>query len=90
VNVLTSLELIQGATKIYETPLVEAHALNLVGRDAVVFELDVPLDTLKPGQYIAQLNVIDDTAGSFAFPRFAMLIKEAATNPEPQSAAPAK
>jgi hypothetical protein len=30
---------------------------------------------LKPGQYICQLNVIDDAQGSFAFPRFAVLVK---------------
>ena len=35
VNVMTSLELIQGSTKVYETPLVEAHALNQSSRDAV-------------------------------------------------------
>lgn len=88
VNVLTSLELIQGATKIYETPLAEAHALNQSARDCVVFELDVPLDALKPGQYIAQLNVIDDAAGSYAFPRFAILVKDrpAAAIPQPAAA----
>ncbi len=88
VNVLTSLELIQGATKIYETPLVEAHVLNQALRDCIVFELDVPLDALKPGQYIAQLNVIDDTAASFAFPRFALLVKEAPPAAVPQTVAP--
>jgi hypothetical protein len=41
-------------------------------------ELDVPLDALKPGAYICQLNVIDDVAGSFAFPRFAVLVRPAA------------
>lgn len=38
-------------------------------------ELDVPLNGLKPGQYICQLNVIDDAGGSFAFPRFAVLVR---------------
>lgn len=46
------------------------------GRDAVAIELDVPLAGLKPGQYICQLNVIDDAQGSFAFPRFAVLVRE--------------
>ena len=49
--------------------------MNIVGRDAVAIELDVPLSGLKPGQYICQLNVIDDAGGSFAFPRFAVLIR---------------
>jgi len=76
ISLLSSLELIQGATKIYETPLVQAKQINVEGRDAVAIELDVPLAGLKPGQYLCQLNVIDDAAGAFEFPRFAVLIKE--------------
>ncbi len=77
ISLLSSLELIQGSTKVYETPIVEAKKVNVEGRDAVAIELDVPLSGLKPGQYIGQLNVIDDAGGSFAFPRFAMLVREA-------------
>ena len=83
INLLSSLELIQGSTKVYETPVVQARAINVEGRDAVSFELDVPLSGLKPGQYLCQLNVIDDAAGSFAFPRFAVLVRA------PPAAAPA-
>jgi len=76
INLMSSLELIQGSTKVFETPVVQATALNVAGRDAVAVELDVPLDKLKPGTYIGQLNVIDDAGGSFAFPRFAVLVRE--------------
>jgi VWFA-related protein len=75
INLLSSLELIQGSTKVYETPQVQARAVNVEGRDAVAIELDVPLSVLKPGAYICQLNVIDDAAGSFSFPRFAVLVR---------------
>lgn len=85
VDVLSSLELIQGSTKVYETPLVKATKINVEGRDAVAVELDVPLSTLKPGQYICQLNVVDDEAGSFAFPRFAVLVREPKTAQTPTS-----
>jgi VWFA-related protein len=88
VNLLSSLELIQGSTKVYETPLVQAKAVNVEGRDAVAIELDVPLSGLKPGQYLCQLNVIDDAAGSFAFPRFAVLVKEPAAAAAPAAATP--
>jgi VWFA-related protein len=76
INLLSSLELIQGSVKVYETPLVQAKAVNVNGRDAVSIELDVPLSDLKPGPYVCQLNVIDDAGGSFAFPRFAVLVRE--------------
>ncbi len=78
IDVLSSLQLMQGSTKVYETPLVQAKAVNVEGRDAVAIELDVPLTGLKPGQYLCQLNVIDDAGGSFAFPRFAVLVREPA------------
>ena len=76
ISLLSSLELIQGSTKVYETPLVQAKAINVEGRDAVAIELDVPLAGLKAAPYICQLNVIDDAGGSFAFPRFAVLVRE--------------
>jgi hypothetical protein len=47
----------------------------------VAVELDVPLAGLKPGPYVCQLNVIDDAGGSFAFPRFAVLVREPAVPP---------
>jgi VWFA-related protein len=81
INLLSSLELIQGSTKVYETPLVQARAINVDGRDAVSIELDVPLAGLKPGSYVCQLNVIDDAGGSFAFPRFAVLVRESTPIP---------
>ncbi len=87
IDVLSSLELIQGSTKVYETPLVQARRINVEDRDAVVMELNVPLAKLKPGSYICQLNVIDDAAGSFAFPRFAVLVRPPDTVAATQSAA---
>jgi VWFA-related protein len=91
IDLLSSLELIQGSTKIYETPIVQARSINVEGRDAVSIELDVPLSALKPGSYVCQLNVIDDAAGSFAFPRFAVLVREQAAAPAaaPSGAPPA-
>ncbi|WP_263351629.1 VWA domain-containing protein [Acidicapsa acidisoli] len=76
IDLMSSLELIQGSTKVFETPVVQATALNVAGRDAVAVQLDVPLDKLKAGSYIGQLNVVDDAGGSFAFPRFAVLVRE--------------
>jgi len=89
INLISSLELIQGSTKVFETPVVQATALNVAGRDAVAFELDVPLDKLKPGPYIGQLNVVDDAGGSFAFPRFAVLVREDQAAPAAPASAPA-
>jgi VWFA-related protein len=88
IDLMSSLELIQGSRKVYETPIVRAQSTNVEGRNAVAFELDVPLDALKPGQYLCQLNVIDDAAGSFAFPRFAVLVRPPNTGPGTEQAGP--
>ena len=91
VRVLTSIEFIQGATKVYESKLVEANEVTAPDRKAVIFQMDLPLQSLKPGLYLCQVNVIDDVAGSFSFPRFPLLIREAVPHPAPQpaTAAPA-
>ena len=89
INLLSSLELIQGSAKVYESPLLQAKAINVDGRDAVSIQLDVPLSGLKPGSYVCQLNVVDDAGGSFAFPRFAVLLREPVTaQPVAPAAAP--
>jgi hypothetical protein len=74
VRVLTSIEFMLGGTKVFETPMVEATAINIPERGAVAFQFDVPLAQLKPGTYVCQVNVIDDAGGSFSFPRMAMMV----------------
>jgi VWFA-related protein len=79
VRVLTSIEFLLGGVKVYETPLVEATAINIPERDAVGFQFDVPLSGLKTGNYICQVNVIDDAGQSFSFPRMALRVTPGAT-----------
>jgi len=76
VRVLTSIEFLQGGAKIYESKPVIASEVNAPDRKAVVFQIDLPLQSLKPGFYMCQVNVIDDVAGNFAFPRWPILVKE--------------
>jgi VWFA-related protein len=79
IRVLTSIEFILGGVKVYETPLVEATAINSPTRGAVSFQFDVPLAPLKPGDYLCQVNVIDDAGDSFAFPQLALRVTPPAT-----------
>ena len=90
VRVLTSIEFMLGGTKVYETPLVEATAVNSPDKDAVAFQFDVPLAQLKPGTYLCQVNVIDDAGGSFSFPRLALKIDSGGvvTKPDASVATP--
>jgi len=84
IRVFTSIEFLQGATKVYESKPVVANEVTAPDRKAVIFQMDLPLQLLKPGFYMCQVNVIDDVAGSFSFPRFPLLIRE------PVSAMPEK
>jgi len=87
VHVLTSIEFLLGGIKVYETPMVEATAINIPERDAVAFQFDVPLTGLKPGTYVCQVNVIDDAGGNFSFPRMALRVTQAAAPTAPATPA---
>jgi VWFA-related protein len=83
IRVLTSIEFILGGVKVYETPLVEATAINSPARGAVSFQFDIPLTPLKPGDYLCQINVIDDAGATFSFPQQALRITPAPPAPTP-------
>ena len=76
IRLMTNVAFFSGKVKTYETPLVEAQQLNVPDRKAAVFQLDVPLTSLKPGFYTCQVNVIDDAAGRFIFPRLGLLVRQ--------------
>jgi hypothetical protein len=76
IRLLTNVAFFRGNAKAYETPIVQSEQLNAPERRAAVFQLDVPLTSLKPGFYTCQVNVIDDAAGQFRFPRLALLVRQ--------------
>ncbi|MBW8748971.1 MAG: VWA domain-containing protein [Acidobacteria bacterium] len=73
---------------VFETPIIEANAVNIPDRNAVGFQFDVPLAQLAPGSYICQVNVIDDAGGTFTFPRMAMMITAPVAAPAVPAATP--
>jgi VWFA-related protein len=76
IRLLSNVAFFQGKSKAYESSLVELTELNARERKAAVFQLDVPLTSLKPGFYTCQVNVIDDAGGHFLFPRLALLVRQ--------------
>jgi len=76
IRLLTNIAFFQGKAKAYESPLQEVKELNARDRGAAVFQLDVPLTQFKPGFYTCQINVIDDAAGRFTFPRLSLLVRQ--------------
>ena len=65
----TSLAFYRGKVKVFETPVVERTSLDAAGPQG----RDVPVRgagrQFKPGLYTCQVNIIDEVAGKFAFPR---------------------
>jgi len=74
-RLLTSIAFFRGKVKTYETPLVEVTRLDAPDRKAAIFQYSVPASALKPGYYTCQVTVVDDVAGTFAFPRLPLLVK---------------
>jgi VWFA-related protein len=88
IRVLTNVSFFRGNAKAFESPVIETQQLNVPERHAVAFQLDVPLTQLKAGFYTCQVNIIDDAAGQFRFPRLALLVRDAKASPATASVQP--
>ncbi|MCX6538517.1 MAG: VWA domain-containing protein [Acidobacteria bacterium] len=76
IRVLSSVTFFHGQQKAYETPLIEVPVLTSADRKAAAFQLDIPASELQPGLYTCQVNIVDDIAGTFAFPRMTLYIRK--------------
>ena len=74
-SIKTSLSFYRGAVKVFETPLVERAGLDAADRRAAIFQFEVPASGFQPGLYTCQVNIIDDVAGRFVFPRLAVYVR---------------
>jgi VWFA-related protein len=74
----TSLAFYRGKVKVFETPIVERDTLDVTDRKAAVFQFEVPADQFKPGLYTCQVNIIDEVASAFTFPRIELYVRPAA------------
>ncbi len=75
VKVMTTIAFFRGKVRAFETPLVQTTEMSAPDRRSAVFQFDVPASSLKPGLYTCQINVIDDAAGTFAFPRLQLYVR---------------
>jgi VWFA-related protein len=75
VKVMTSIAFFRGRQRAFETPLVQQTELAGKSRNAAVFQFDVPASAMRPGLYTCQINVVDDSAGTFSFPRLQLYIR---------------
>lgn len=78
VRVLSSIACYRGARRVYQTDLIETRHVTAPARGAVAFEITLPPGALAPGLHTCQVNVIDDVAGTFAFPRVTLYVTKPA------------
>ena len=76
IRLLSNVAFFQGRVKAYESPLVQITQPTSKDGKTAAFQLDIPLTQLKPGFYTCQVNVVDDAAGHFLFPRIGLLIRQ--------------
>jgi hypothetical protein len=75
VKVITSIAFFRGRQRVFETPMVQSTELAGSDKKTAVFQFDVPAASLRPGLYTCQINVVDDAAGSFTFPRMQLYVR---------------
>jgi len=74
-SVRTSLAFYRGKVKVFETQSVQRTAVDIEGRHAMAFRLELPAQQFTPGLYTCQVNIIDEVAGRFGFPRLQMYVR---------------
>lgn len=68
-SVVAELELLQGGKRVFQSQPLRRQDLAEKRINTLPLQFQVPLNRLAPGEYIAQVNVIDSEGKKFAFPR---------------------
>jgi hypothetical protein len=71
----TTIAFYRGQVKVLETPIVTRATVDAANRKATLFQFEVPADSFETGLYTCQVNIIDEAAGQFAFPRVVFYVK---------------
>jgi len=72
--VAANLAVVEGSRKAWESSPVRVTSYVAHRGNTVAFQMQLPAARLKPGQYTAQVNVVDELGRKFAFSRSALLI----------------
>jgi hypothetical protein len=73
-DVAASLSLFRGRRKVFEAPALRPREFIPSRSRVVPFEFEVPLGAVVPGEYVCQVNVVDQAGGRFAFRRAPVVV----------------
>jgi VWFA-related protein len=82
------VELISGGRRVFTSAPVRQNKLADKRPGVAQFSFQIPLAKIAAGQYISQINVIDETGHKFAFPRNEIVLLAADTKTTQASADP--
>jgi VWFA-related protein len=71
----TNLAFYRNGVKVLETPSVERDSIDALDRKAALFQFEVAANSLAPGLYTCQINLVDQIAGHAAFPRLQLFVR---------------
>jgi hypothetical protein len=74
-EIKTSLAFYRGKVKVMETPVVIRSTGDVADRKAALFQFEVAAGRFEPGLYTCQVNIVDEVAGQFAFPRLDFFVR---------------
>ena len=69
-----NLALYKDDQKLLETPAVRVNRLSAKRAGALTVGLQTRLKDVQPGQYVCQVNIIDEMGHKFAFPRMQLVV----------------
>jgi hypothetical protein len=71
----TTIAFYRGQVKVLETPVVAKTTVDAANRQATLFQFEVAAGSFEPGFYACQINIIDEAAGRFTFPRVVFFVR---------------
>jgi VWFA-related protein len=80
-SVTADLSFFEGGQKVLETRPVRVNRPDAKREGALSLSLSADTGALKPGEYVCQVNVIDELGRKFAFPRTSLVILPGAETP---------
>jgi hypothetical protein len=60
---------------VLETPVVVKTTIDAANRQATLFQFEVAAGSFEAGLYTCQINIIDEAAGRFTFPRVVFFVR---------------
>jgi VWFA-related protein len=82
-SLAATVDLFLGARKVYTSAPVRLNKLATSRPGVAPFSFQIPLSRLPAGQYISQVNVIDEQGRRFAFPRSEIVLLASDSTPAP-------